>query len=1051
MVNQLNIRPFRTHWIALFCILWLDLHGSLFAQCVPYGSYDNAICNEFVRTYSYVGGCASGHCRYDFGIPPNMTLLSRTANTVTVYIGRSTPSYTYMPVTCYDSVLQCQGWMDWTDRYAQWTYPDIVGTIPVCPTAQPYTYVTRHWQFSNGFLPTENVTWAVTGGTIQSTTTSGPMSGYVYDTCKVLWNPAGPHRLISTRTGTYNGAYGSFYCVNRDTAWDGGSPPPVILGPSSLCSTPSATYTLSTFDPAFTYTWACSNGSIVSGQGTNTVNVNWAGSGTLSITRTALPCGWTDVATKNVTLYASAPPAPNLGPNITACPGQQVLLTPGTFSTYRWSNLYTTQYIQATTAGNYSVTVTNSVGCTASDTVSVNFSGSAPNPNLGPNQTVCAGTVVTLNPGSFSTYSWSTGATTPTISPTTSGTYSVTVTNSCGSASASVTLTFNPIPTPSLGPDQAVCVGPVTLNPGSFTTYSWSTGATTATISPSVSGTYSVTVSNGTCSASDTVVVTINANPLPNLGGNQTICGTTPVTLNPGSYSAYSWSTGATSPTLSVSSSGTYSVTVTDGNGCTGTSAVTITFHPLPTPNLGPNQIVCTGTPVTLNPGSYSAYSWSTGATTPTISPTTNGIYGVTVTDANGCTGSDAMNLVFVPLPTFSFGNDSVICADTSITLNGPAGMSTYAWSTGANTASITVTSGGTYSLTVTHSNGCTASDDIVLNGLTDCVFPGDANYDGVADNVDILSIGAYYGFTGPVRSGASLQWYGQESANWGGALPGQADPKHSDCDGDGLVQTVDTLAVVQNYGRTHTKNSGVTGGTNVLKVIALQDSVLAGDVAWFRVDLGDGLNTIDSAYGVAFTVNHTTLAVANPGLLNLDYSNCWFAGTGTRVEFTLNGFPLPEADVAVVRNDHAEQQGFGEVCTFGILTDSNMATPYELLTAWLTDVTLVNAALRPQSIEVYEDSTVITQTLTSRGNGSLALAPRVYPNPAGDWVRVEVLNGKLEAVEVFDLSGKRLLLVQGEDDGQLSISTAALSAGSYVLRSHTGHGVYFHRLMVVH
>jgi hypothetical protein len=538
-------------------------------------------------------------------------------------------------------------------------------------------------------------------------------------------------------------------------------------------------------------------------------------------------------------------------------------------------------------------------------------------------------------------------------------------------------------------------------------------------------------------------------NPLVNLGPNDTVCGST--VLNPGTYSTYAWNTGSQWPTLNVTSSGTYSVTVTNQYGCTDRDSITVTVGTAPAPNLGPNQTVCIGTAVTLNPGSYLTYAWSTGATSPTISPSSSGIYSVTVADVYGCTGTDTVNVTFLPLPNFNLGNDSFICADTSLLISGPSGMTGYLWSNGAVSSNIMVTGGGTYALTVTDGNGCTASDGIVITGLTDCVFPGDANYDGVADNVDVLSIGAYYGFSGAIRPGATLQWYGQNVTNWGGALPGQADPKHSDCNGDGVVAAVDTLAVTLNYGQTHTKSSGATGGGAALWVRALQDTILPGAPAWFVVELGDAQSQADSVYGLAFQLNYSGGAVASPGMYTVDYTNCWFAPAGNRVDFTYNPAPLGDVDMAVVRTDQNNQTGYGEVCRFAISTDSNLVPQQDRVVAMISHVTLVHAELGPQAVAVFGDSVVVSHPVTGSVGGPSLVPPRIYPNPAENWVRVEALTGKLEGLDVLDLSGRRLKMFRDGDEREVMISTVDLPAGTYVLRVSTDHGVYFHRLVVVH
>lgn len=114
----------------------------------------------------------------------------------------------------------------------------------------------------------------------------------------------------------------------------------------------------------------------------------------------------------------------------------------------------------------------------------------------------------------------------------------------------------------------------------------------------------------------------------------------------------YVWNTGSTASQINVVATGTYTVTVTGVCGSPMTDQINVINHPVPTPNLGPDVVTCDGNIVTLDPGTFVGYSWSTGSTTPTIDVSTDGNYSVLVTDVNGCTGSDAVNIAFLFPPT---------------------------------------------------------------------------------------------------------------------------------------------------------------------------------------------------------------------------------------------------------------------------------------------------------------------------------------------------------------------------------------------------------------
>ncbi len=174
------------------------------------------------------------------------------------------------------------------------------------------------------------------------------------------------------------------------------------------------------------------------------------------------------------------------------------------------------------------------------------------------------------------------------------------------------------------------------------------------------------------------------------------------------------WNTGASTQSIAVSTSGNYSVVVTDANGCSATDDVNVTVHPNPTVDLGMDQQTCAGGSITLDAGNTgSTYLWSNGSTSQSITVSTSGNYSVVVTDANGCSATDDVNVTVHPNPTVDLGMDQETCAGGSITLDAGNTGSTYLWNTGASTQSITVSASGNYSVFVTDANGCSATDDV--------------------------------------------------------------------------------------------------------------------------------------------------------------------------------------------------------------------------------------------------------------------------------------------------------------------------------------------------
>ena len=496
-------------------------------------------------------------------------------------------------------------------------------------------------------------------------------------------------------------------------------------GPLSFCIGGSVTLTSSTGSSYLWSTGATSSSIVVSSSGSYTVQVT-DGTGCTSLASSAT------VVTVN-----PLPATPTItadGP-LSFCIGGSVTLTSSTGSSYLWSTGATSSSIVVSSSGSYTVQVTDGTGCTSlassATVVTVNPLPATPTITADGPLSFCIGGSVTLTSSTGSSYLWSTGATSSSIVVSSSGSYTVQVTDGTGCtslASSATVVTVNPLPaTPTITADGPLsfCIGgSVTLTSSTGSSYLWSTGATSSSIVVSSSGSYTVQVTDGTgCTslASSATVVTVNplpATPTITADGPLSFCIGGSVTLTSSTGSSYLWSTGATSSSIVVSSSGSYTVQVTDGTGCTSlaSSATVVTVNPLPaTPTItadGPLSF-CIGGSVTLTSSTGSSYLWSTGATSSSIVVSSSGSYTVQVTDGTGCTSlaSSATVVTVNPLPatpTITADGPLSFCIGGSVTLTSSTGSS-YLWSTGATSSSIVVSSSGSYTVQVTDGTGCTS------------------------------------------------------------------------------------------------------------------------------------------------------------------------------------------------------------------------------------------------------------------------------------------------------------------------------------------------------
>ncbi|HOJ24653.1 MAG TPA: gliding motility-associated C-terminal domain-containing protein [Bacteroidales bacterium] len=353
---------------------------------------------------------------------------------------------------------------------------------------------------------------------------------------------------------------------------------------------------------------------------------------------------------------------------------------------------------------------------------------------------ICSGSSTTLSASGASTYSWTDGTNNYTgnsinVSPTSNTTYTVTGTIGTCSATATVSVTVNPSPsltvnaTPSL-----ICQGNnATLSASGASTYSWTDGTNnysgnSITVTPTVNTTYTVTGTNGTCSA--TAAVTVTVNPAPTLTVNATdnqLCTGESATLTANGANTYNWSHSlgsGSSKTVSPTSTTTYTVTGTTAEGCSNTASISITVNPVPnvSANASPNTI-CIGGSSTLSASGANTYLWSNGSSgaSITVSPNSTTTYTVIGASTAGCTNTATITVyVSTTINITANANPSSIC-EGAYSILSASGADTYNWSNSMNLSTITVTPTNTTSYTVTgYSGGCTgtATVSVTVNPL---------------------------------------------------------------------------------------------------------------------------------------------------------------------------------------------------------------------------------------------------------------------------------------------------------------------------------------------
>lgn len=811
----------------------------------PYITGDTAACLNAVREYSILIP-SSG--TYAWSIDESMGTITAQSST-SIQVRWTSMGRAYVIVTETDPTSGCVGADTLWVTVGEGLTPAIIGDTTLCEGSSIILSVTGG--------PFETYEWyrdgnPVSGGTDStlSVTASGIYTVQVAagdcsgesDAHIVVVVPApapsilppGPHELcegdslrlsvtgnydaISWSTGDTGNAItvriAGVYSVTVDSLGCSGTsddvvvtlvdfPDDMISGADVACLNSRNEYSVSS-DPAYSYAWTITGGTLISGAGTAAVTVQWTDSlgGRVVVVVTHMSSGCETTLALDVTIDQALRPSISLTGSPVICRDGTIVLRAGRgYLAYRWYRNGTAianenrDSLVVTQGGDYTVEVTDAGGCSGvSAAVTITVSD-PPTPVIvasGPT-TFCRGDSVTLSvSGSFTSFRWSTGETTTTITVRSSGSYRVDVVdaNGCTGVSDPITVVERPITPPVITGPASLCRTNTEAQEYSVLdetgmTYTWETvGSTSQT--PISNNRISVvwdavdvglvivtkTESAVGCVARDTLRVVIGDSLSPVLladGGippdpARTLCSGGQLQLSvEGQFSSYAWSTGATTPSITVNQTGVYSVRVTDTSGCSGTSiafSVLVTPPPLPVITAdGPLQF-CQGDSVRLTVSEeFVSYRWSTGADTRSILAPTSGSYTVTVTDENGCAGTSApVEVIVTPPDALAIDGPSSVCLDEEVEYrSGQSGTGyTYTWTvTGPGTAPGSIVAGqgteairvqwpgtgsGTVELTVYDpQSGCTTTFSLLVtvgNGITPVITTSNGNV--VCTGVDV-------------------------------------------------------------------------------------------------------------------------------------------------------------------------------------------------------------------------------------------------------------------------------------------------------------------------
>ena len=528
-------------------------------------------------------------------------------------------------------------------------------------------------------------------------------------------------------------------------------------------------------------------------------------------------------------------------------------------------------------------------------------------------------------------------------------------------------------------------------------------------------------------------------------------------------------------------------VVVTD-RGCSDSASVNISSPVMPFVDLGNDTMICKGESLTvdgtLHFGMGVSYNWSCskpgqcGISSPNApmpiftpvalqAPYDTICYYYSAVDMNGCVTLDTLCVVIAASPTATASPDTMVCHGDHVQLQGgytsQHGLASIQWIPNMNLSNphilnpvVIANHITTYALQITDSLGCTSSwTPVIISGLPcgqDSVWPGDANYDGVANNLDVLTLGMVYGRSGFTRPQASMAWMGQRAFDWMDTLSNGAEIKHADCNGDGSINVADTAAINLNYGNTHTKRGGENQGAFLFAEV-LQDSLNTGDTATLIIHLGTDTLQADSIYGLAFTLSFDQSLLQDTGAVAaISYDTTWLGRAG--VDLLNFDYYLPgdgEIDFAFTRLNQKHRSGFGRIARVDIIMVEDLSGKKklsELLRFTFSDIYAQYVDGSEIPLSTSESSLVLTDPLAnSLFDEWQGPRPQIYPQPVDQILVIAFDQPVPFQLSLKDLSGREVW--KGEGQGKKQFDIGHLPAACYLLEIKTREGRLYEKLML--
>jgi len=578
----------------------------------------------------------------------------------------------------------------------------------------------------------------------------------------------------------------------------------------------------------------------------------------------------------------------------------------------------------------------------------------------------------------------------------------------------------------------------------------------------------------------DTTILNFKVSPsfTANTGKARSVCSGTYDTIGAAAVTGHSylWSStpisviaSVSNPVVNPTTTTKYYLFETNAYGCTKEDSVILTVNPLPIANAGTDTMICAGDSILLGTSAVSGYSYSWSSSpagfsssiaNPWTHPMVNTNYYLSLTNtATGCVGRDTLYTLVNALPhaTFSIA-DTLLCIFDSLSVtNTSTGGASYQWNYGDGTFDSTskpnpakhhYAKAGSYIiwLRVSNKSGCFDSIGQRIFVDSSCVWPGDANGDKTANTSDVLSIGIAYHDTGFARTDTTTVWYGHPCKDWGKSFTSGANHKHADCNGDGVVDSLDLAAISLNYGKTHSKTSGANAGNPADPALSLnisKDSVGTTDTVLINMNLGTFAKPLNDIYGVCFSITYDP---ANTSSIASNLSKCWMGTPGKDLIYLIHNDPSNGMiDIGISRTDQKAVSGYGTLGVLSIIMPENVGGKRrisKMLQFGLVNVKAINAQEANIPLYAMSDSVLLYGYTGIAPVSNIDNQVRIFPNPARTVLHLYAGNNLISEIFVTNILGERVLTQKTTACNQTDLHVESLVPGMYFIEILTNKGL---------